>query len=219
MALRSHLGLLLPRLRINCVLDVGAFEGEYGRFLREAGYTGWIVSMEPVSSAYERLERAAEGDERWRTLRMALGHGDEIRRIRVCQNRGLSSFLQPSEYAIRELKDMTETVTEEEVTVRSLDSVIGECLQAIPEPRIFVKTDTQGWDLEVMRGARDTLPRILGLHSELSVQPLYDGIPEYSETIRYLGEQGFGVTGMFTGLRDDSLRVIEFDCVMTRAAQ
>ncbi len=217
MALRSHLGLLLPRLGINCVLDVGAFDGEYGRFVRAAGYTGWIVSMEPVSSAYDQLEQAAKPDARWRTLRVALGRHDESRQIKVAQNSVLSSFLEPSAYAVRELGAMTDTVVQESVTVRSLDSVIEECLEGIPQPRIFLKTDTQGWDLEVMHGAQATLPRVLGVQTELAVKPIYDGVPDYSETMDYLQDQGFEVTGMFGVVRDHSLRLIEFDCVMARA--
>jgi hypothetical protein len=39
-------------------------------------------------------------------------------------------------------------------------------------------------------------------------------MPSYMETIRYLGERGFDVTGFYPISRDRSLRLIEFDCVM-----
>ena len=44
--LGTHLAMLFARLKINCVLDVGAHVGQYGRFLRNIGYSGHIVSFE-----------------------------------------------------------------------------------------------------------------------------------------------------------------------------
>lgn len=37
LTVREHLAALLPRLGVDCVLDVGAHRGEFGRLLRTAG--------------------------------------------------------------------------------------------------------------------------------------------------------------------------------------
>ena len=42
-------------------------------------------------------------------------------------------------------------------------------------------------------------------------------MPTYMETIRYLGERGFDLSGLYPVARDSSLRLFEFDCVMIRA--
>jgi len=44
------LSQVLRRLDINCVLDVGANQGQYGLMLRGLGYSGYIVSFEPVNA-------------------------------------------------------------------------------------------------------------------------------------------------------------------------
>lgn len=45
-----HLGQLLSKLEIDCVLDVGANVGQYRDFLRDQVlYRGTIVSFEPVT--------------------------------------------------------------------------------------------------------------------------------------------------------------------------
>ena len=41
-------------------------------------------------------------------------------------------------------------------------------------------------------------------------------MPTYMETIRYLGECGFELSGLYPVARDRSLRLFEFDCVMIR---
>ena len=44
----GHLAYMLHRMKVDCVLDVGAHVGGYGKNLRLAGYRGPIVSFEPV---------------------------------------------------------------------------------------------------------------------------------------------------------------------------
>jgi FkbM family methyltransferase len=216
LALRGHLALLLSRLGVNCVLDVGAFEGGYAGELRAAGYEGWIVSIEPVGSSYGRLRGAADADPRWRTLQLALGSESEQRSINVAGNAVLSSFLPHSTYALHELGEMTRTVEVEHVAVRTLDDVIGECTAGIPDPRLFLKIDTQGWDLEVLKGAAATLPAVLGVQVELSLKPIYEGMPAYAQTMGHLQELGFEPTGIYPVVRDRDMRVMEVDCVLVR---
>lgn len=218
LALKSHLHSLFSQLDINCVLDVGANIGYFGQLVRSFGYEGWLCSFEPVEETFRVLNDTAGKDVRWRVFNFALGSREETRTIGVAENSVLSSFLEPSDYQVAELGGMSDITTKQVVPVHTLDSVLDECIEGIGDPRIFLKVDTQGWDLEVLNGGLQTLERVLALQTELSVKPLYEGMPGFFEPMTEISQHGFELTGLFTVIRDRALRVIELDCVMARAS-
>jgi hypothetical protein len=95
-SLGEHLWLLFPYLDINCVVDVGAGSGEYGALLRQNGYTGQIISFEPVSASFRRLERRCAPDPRWTAYQYALGSETTSAPINVTRDPSYASFLRPS---------------------------------------------------------------------------------------------------------------------------
>jgi len=86
---------------------------------------------------------------------------------------------------------------------------------AEPRDRVFLKTDTQGYDLRVLHGAASRLLEVSGILTELNVIKLYDGAPHYLDVIKFIEDNGFSVME----LRQISLRkgfVVEFDCFAAR---
>ena len=47
---------LIKARNIQCILDVRANSGQYGLFLRRAGYRGHILSSEPVRHVFDRAK-------------------------------------------------------------------------------------------------------------------------------------------------------------------
>jgi hypothetical protein len=88
----------------------------------------------------------------------------------------------------------------------------------IPHPRVLLKTDTQGWDLEVIEGARGCLHHVVAVQAELSVRPIYEGQPDWRTELAALEHDGFTPVHLATVTRDASLRVVEFDYLGVRSA-
>jgi FkbM family methyltransferase len=216
--LAGHLSNLLPLLAVNCILDVGAHEGAYVRLLRaEVGFRGEIVSFEPAWGTYAALESRFSDDRRWRGHRYALGRRQGRLGLHVYGDTLLNSFLSPSEYGVHQFPVLSSPVSIEDVEVHSLTEVFDSVTSHVSDARVFLKADTQGFDLEVVEGAVDVLDRIVGLQLELPVKPIYQDMPTLSSTLDRLYELGFGLTGMFpVSLDRDGLQVIEFDCVFYR---
>lgn len=181
--------------------------------LREHGYQGWIVSFEPVESAFEELARNAAADGLWRAFRLALGSRRERRRIAVASVSQLSSFRRFSSDAAAELPGASEVIGDEEVEVQTLNHCWEEFLEDLPRRRVFLKLDTQGWDLEVLKGASAVLHRLVGLQLEAAVIPIYQQVPGFASTVEYVSGRGFDLTGVYPVSRDSLFRLIEVDCV------
>ncbi len=214
-----HLGALLDHLKIDCVLDVGANVGQYHDVLRnKVLYEGTIVSFEPVSRHVEFLRERARADKDWHIEGYALGAKDGSLPINVMVSDQFSSFLQPDNSRVRDYDGLNVPCHVENVTVRTLDVVLPVLQERLGFERPYLKLDTQGFDIEVLQGARESLPAVRALQTEASVIGIYKGMPGYMDTIRYLDERGFDITGLYPVSRDSSLRLVEFDCVMINRA-
>jgi len=125
-AQRVVLRELLSRLRIGCVLDVGAHEGGYGQLLRDIGYAGEIVSLEPVDEPFAVLEGRARLDPRWRAHKLALGECTESLPLNVTRERNFSSFLRPAAHAVQSFPGGAEVERRDHVEVVPLAEVFDE---------------------------------------------------------------------------------------------
>jgi FkbM family methyltransferase len=212
---RLLLRAVLESRGVNCVIDVGAHRGGYGSQLREAGYRGEIVSIEPIAASFEALSARAKGDPSWHVRRLALGSEDGRARLQVTRESNFTSFLRPTPFSL-DWFGGSAVEREEEVEVRRLDAVFDALAAHVPEPRVLLKTDTQGWDLEVIEGARGCLERVAALQIELSVRGVYEGAVGWLDALTTLRELGFRPAHLTTVGRDGALGVVELDCLLVR---
>lgn len=175
--------------RIDTIIDVGANTGQFATKVRkERQFRGDIASFEPLSAAYAKLEAAARGDPRWRCFNYALGEHDGQSTIQIAGNSVSSSILPMLETHVA-AAPASANVGEQSITVRRLDSVIGEACE--PHARIHLKIDTQGYESHVIAGAAGCLDRIVSVEAEMSIVPLYEGESLMSEFCRLLRDKGF----------------------------
>jgi FkbM family methyltransferase len=217
-ALREQVMWVLRAGGVDCVVDAGANVGQYAQALRRSGYRGRIVSFEPVRASYAELERAARGDDAWWVRHEGLGSADGTATIHTMDGT-MSSLLPASEFGRTWSAGLRDTGSEE-ITVRRLDGLLPELLEGLPEGRVFLKMDTQGYDLEVLEGARAVLDRVVALQAELACVPIYDGMARLPEQWAVLEAAGFESAGVFPVSFDkQTVRAIEYDVVMVRPEQ
>jgi FkbM family methyltransferase len=158
---------------VTAVVDVGAHEGGYGRFLRaEVGWTGRIVSFEPQGAAFERLAAAAAANPAWEVQRLGLGARAGRETLSLQAGSTLAS-LHAMNAAGEEILQRSPPSEREEVRVSTLRREWRRL--GVEDETVFLKTETQGFDLEVLRGAGPQLRKVVALQAEVAVLPLYEG--------------------------------------------
>lgn len=212
-----HLAKLFDHLKIDCVLDVGANKGQYRDFIRmEVGFDGPIISFEPVRSTFQILAERARGDHNWEVKNCALGEHDGDMEINVMASSSLTSFLKPDQNHLSLENNVI--VDKETVVIRRLDTLARE-LDLIASNNCYLKMDTQGYDMQVCNGGGEFLKRVKALQSEMSVIPIYHGMPDYMKSIQHLESLGYALSNMFPVRLGNDLELVEFDCVMVRQPQ
>ncbi len=208
---------LINRHNINLVIDVGANMGQFAIELRHAGYRGQIISFEPLIKCYKHLISIA--DDMWHIENCALGNSNTTETINVSHKTVFSSILNTNEFDRSNFSDSIKVVDTQTITIKKLDDVIGELINEPEKKKIFLKLDTQGYDNQVILGAKDILTHTHLLQTEVSCKSIYENTPPFYETLKQLSTSGFNVTGIFPLSRDKtSMELLEFDCLLIRAS-
>jgi len=206
---------ILGSYELSTVVDIGANEGQFGRGIREAGFAGQIVSLEPLGDPFRRLSTEASNDPAWSALNVALATKSGEHVMTVASNLGMSSsFLEMTDlhkvHAPGSVDDGTEVV-------RTIDWT--ELADALPDGPIFLKLDLQGYEGQVLRDPASlaVIDRAGGVLIELSCAELYKGAWTPGECISFMESQGFEIYSLSPEWFDrNTLRLLQFNAVFVR---
>lgn len=200
---------------ISLVFDVGANEGQYGDRLRRAGYSGRLVSYEPLHETHRILADHAADDANWIVpLPIGLAERSGEAQINVSATTDMSS-LRGFVPEMADLLDSARFVATETIQLARLDDIIDD--HARPDDRILLKIDTQGTEDLVLDGASASLKRIALLQLELSIVPVYEGTRGFTEMIGHLAGLGFEPVLFLPGyFNRRTARLIEMDGIFVR---
>ena len=177
------------------ILDVGANRGQFGQSVRACGYTGHIVSFEPLTDAHVQLMSAAANDALWDIVeRGAVGAVAHETQINIAGNSYSSSLLPMLDrHALAAPGSAYRGM--ESCRVITLDDYI-ENTFSDDTVTFGLKCDTQGYEAQVLTGARRNLSRIKVIMCEMSLVELYDGAPTMPELCRLLAAAGYRCVAM-----------------------
>ncbi len=215
--LNTHVINLINHYKIDLVLDVGANYGQFGSLLRREKYKGEIHSFEPVSNSFDNLKKTSRNDRNWFVHKLAIGAAPGKEKINVSSASVMSSFLKPNDFGEETFKNMN-VVQTEMVEVETIDGFLSRQINDFNKKRILLKMDTQGYDLKVLEGSLNSLDYTVAILSEISLIPIYSGMPHYLDALKKYEDYGFVVTGLYPITRENnSLSVIEMDCMLVNS--
>lgn len=191
--------LLLHYYQISTLLDIGANTGQYARLMRKLGYKGRIISFEPLAQAFAQLLENSHQDNDWFCLNYALGSEPGTSIIHISKNSYSSSLLDilPSHL---EFDSNSVYIDEQEIEIKTLDSIFDQ-LDKKGE-NILLKIDTQGYEMNVLKGGMKSLANIAFIQLEMSVEPLYSNETLFPEMFSFLINNGFELFTFENGIRN-----------------
>lgn len=206
---------LLHTYGIDLVIDVGANAGQFAREMRHTlEYSGRIVSFEPLQSAFQDLQNNALDDANWEVVNLGLGERNEQRVLNIAGN-SYSSSLLPMLDAHANAAPESMYIGSEVIEIATLDTVFDRMRGDARS--IYLKIDTQGFEMPILLGAEKALPHINTIQLELSLTPLYKGQALYLDICRWLQERGYELVSVEPGFSDsESGRLLQIDGVFHR---
>lgn len=211
-------GLFIAAIKnfgIDLVVDVGANTGQFSGELRGGGFSGHILSFEPLSAAYQILLKNSQGEDNWEVFpRCAIGDVDGEVMINVSEN-SVSSSILPMLNSHREAAPQSSYVMKENTPIFKLDSILPRKIEGFNS--ILLKIDTQGFEWNVLDGAMNVLPQIKAVQMELSLIDLYEGQHLWLECIERLKNLGFALWSLQPAFTDHKTgQTLQFDGLFIR---
>lgn len=169
----------LPQVDRPVIFDVGANQGQSVDSFRQVFPQATIHSFEPSPSTFQILQQNCQSLARVSTWNNGVGSREGVLPFIENTHSYMSSFLPPGETAWGEIARTTD------VPVITLDAF---ATQHGVDYLHILKSDTQGYDLEVFRGATELMRdnRIGLIYFEIIFSQMYHGMPGFDETFRFL---------------------------------
>lgn len=200
----------------NLIIDVGANEGQFGERILQMMPQKRLLSFEPLSSAHRKLSDAAKKYPQWLVAeRCAIGDMDGTIEINISNN-SVSSSILPMEAAHRNAAPDSAYVNKEQVPIKRLDSVLPGYIQK--GDRAYLKVDTQGYEKNVLLGAKGIMANLCAIQLELSLVELYAGQALAFDMIEFMRALGFHLFALSNGFSDpESGEMLQVDAFFIAA--
>ena len=214
---KIYLGRLLPFLNIDCVFDIGANNGQYAQMLRKhVGYKGRIISFEPIPSAADKIRALSINDPLWTVEEIALDETGGIGEFSIMQSDQFSTLGTPNHDEIQDYIESNKPIQKISVKKETLEEAYLRLKIQYKFKKPFLKMDTQGFDVRVVRGGKNIISNFLGLQSELAVKQLYKESIDFREAITFYESLGFMIGSFVPNNAGHFPDMVEVDCIMLK---
>jgi FkbM family methyltransferase len=197
----------LPTIRT--VYDIGAAEGQFSAACAKLKNTSRVIAFEPVPAAAEHIRTLSSKAKKITAVEVALGSSSGSVPFFLTSDGHSSSLLRPAETLSQFFpgREFDSTIS---VRRDTLDGVVAE--EVLPLPDIL-KLDTQGYELEVLKGATRCLERAAFCVVECSYMRTYEDAPLIWDVCAFFAQAGWLNVGTSPSLNGPDSKPVQVDLV------
>jgi len=198
---------------IKTVIDVGANIGQFALMIHKIINDAAIYSFEPISECYKELVNKEDQINKLKCFNLALGK--ETREGVINRNEFLpSSSILDMESLHKEAFPYTAKTNQEKINITSLDKIHNE-IDWIQ--KILLKIDVQGYELEVLEGAKNSLNSVDLIIVETTFLKLYNNQPLFEDVYNFLYSRSFRYRGNFDQIINPNTgRILQADAIFVK---
>ena len=172
--------------QIDCVVDVGANVGDWTADLLALCQPAKVICVEPDPNLAPRLRQRFSTQPNVVIEQAAVGEAPGMAEFKIMQNPVLNSFRRPAESMAKIYPAPFQIKETIRVAVKPLDAIVPATGRIS-----LLKIDAQGFEREVLAGAKQTLQRTDYLIIEANFQPHYEGEAGFFEIDTIMQQHGF----------------------------
>lgn len=161
-------------------IDIGAYHGEWAKMFRSIYPETKVLMIEAQNGKEAQLKKTVSEDPRNLDYEIALLGALDGREVEFIEMETGSSVFEESSHYPRNRK------TKRLITLDSLLEKHPDFLRAQA-----LKLDTQGYELEVMKGAVELLKAVEVVLLEVSLVPINKGAPLFAEVVHFMNSYNF----------------------------
>jgi FkbM family methyltransferase len=189
------------------ILDVGGGTATTATLFSANFPTKKVYVFEPIKANFQEIVKQKQAN--WILVNKAVGSQVGTTQINIANRITASSLLEMNAHTegygdILTLKD------KETIEVTTLDTEIPSNL-----PISILKMDVQGFELEVLKGATETLKRTHVIVLEINNHDGYKGAPTYFEIDDFLRQKGFQLYDLLPNVRINN-KLQDWDAIYVR---
>ena len=176
--LHYHINYLLKKdLLIDVVYDIGAYEGEWSYFMQNTCLKNSSFYLFEANNKHEHIIKSKGFKYHMGVL------SDEIKNVNFYSkdHQGDSYYLEQTNYYEKDLEPLS-------LKTDTLDKIILEKNFKLPD---LIKMDTQGSELDILKGASKSIDKCKLIYLECPVINYNKNSPNFVNYIEYLDSLGF----------------------------
>lgn len=200
---------------IRTVIDVGANQGQFARYIREIFPQAHLYCFEPLPEPYQKLKAWAERQKAVTAFNVALGERETETEMFLHVDHSPSSSLLATTDLTTQLYPQTKRQEKVPVQLTTLDNLFHKLFPP-PAEEILIKLDVQGYENRVIQGGKSVFSKANACLLEIALNNLYSEQASFKELFLLLDALQFRYIGNLSQIYSETGEVIYLDAIFSK---